>query len=533
MLKNRYIKSILTAASSILPMIVIVVLLSIIKVDTVNGWIAIVPLNNWDYVALTIGSLVMIVGLGLFQVGASTGLAKVGEYMGSSLSKQAHLFVVIIFAFLLGALITCAEPSILIVASQVNIDTFLLIAVIAIGVGIFVVVGVVRIIFHGSLKIWYLFCYFIVFSLLCLISVDDHMRNFLPFIFDAGGITTGSATVPFILALGAGVATVRGGRKATSDSFGLVGMASIGPILSMTILLLANKSGFQPYEVTPFTGFTGFADIGTHILNSLIPSGVSHLGTIIEVVMALAPIVGIFLIYNFIFMKLPINKIKELMLGFLFSFLGLVIFLSGVSAIMSPFGTLVGNAIGTNISNDLIVILICFVIGLVTILCEPAVHVLTAQMVSISDGNIKKSTVVVSLSIGVGIAIGLATIRTIFNFSIMYIVIPGYLLSIILMFVTPDIYTAMAFDAGGTASGPMSVSFVLPMIIGITQTKRHLPPASIEYYTSAFGVVALIALTPIITIQLLGIVHNLGTIKRLRIASGIIEDPADAQIIHF
>ena len=231
-MNNRYLKSILSSAMSVLPMIALVFLLSIIKIE---GNVSLVPMKGFDYLALALGALIMILGLGLFQVGAATGLAKVGEYMGSSLSKQSKLAVVIIFAFLLGALITCAEPSILIVSGQVNIPSYLLIGAIAGGVGIFVVIGVIRIVFHGQLKLWYLFYYFIVFALLCLISIDKDMAQFLPFIFDAGGITTGSATVPFILALGAGIAVVRGGRKATEDSFGLVGMASIGPILSMTI----------------------------------------------------------------------------------------------------------------------------------------------------------------------------------------------------------------------------------------------------------------------------------------------------------
>ena len=527
-MQNRYVKSLLASAMSILPMIAIVFLLSFIPL---NGS-PIVPMEGLNYLALVLGALIMIGGLGLFQVGAATGLAKVGEYMGSSLSKQKNIIIVIIFAFLLGALITCAEPSILIVSGQVNIPTFLLIGVIAAGVGIFVVIGVIRIVFHGSLKVWYLFYYFIVFALLCLISIDKDMAQFLPFIFDAGGITTGSATVPFILALGAGIAIVRGGRKATEDSFGLVGMASIGPILSMVVLLLANRSGFSAYTFEIFHGFNAMSDIGWHLLDALIPTGIDHLGTLVEVLMALIPIIIIFVIYDLIYIKLPSNKIKELGLGFLISYLGLVIFLTGVNSMMSPFGTYVGTYLGV-IDNDWLIVLIAFIIGLVTVLCEPAVHVLTNQISDVSDGHISKKTVLISLSIGVGIAIALATIRTLFDFSILYIIVPGYVLSIMLMFVTPNIYTAMAFDAGGTASGPMSVSFVLPMVIGITFSKTDYGSSSVLYYTRSFGVVALIALTPILTVQVLGIVQSLKTKARLRVMSTDIDDPLDAEIIHF
>ncbi len=528
-MNNRYLKSILTSAMSVLPMIAFVFLLSLIKIE--NN-ISIVPLGGYDYIALTLGAIIMILGLGLFQVGASTGLAKVGEYMGSSLSKQSNIIIVIIFAFLLGALITCAEPSILIVAGQVNIPSLLLIGVIAAGVGLFVVIGVIRIIFHGSLKLWYLLYYFIVFALLCLISIDKDMQQFLPFIFDAGGITTGSATVPFILSLGAGIAIVRGGRKATEDSFGLVGMASIGPILSMVVLLLANRGGFSAYTLNIFAGFNSFGEIFQNIAKALFPTGLNHLGTLIEVLMALVPIIIIFVIYELIFIKLPKKKIGELAIGFLLSYVGLVIFLTGVNSLMAPYGNFVGQNLGI-IKNEWIIIFICFVIGLVTVLCEPAVHVLTNQITEMSDGHIRKRTVLISLSIGVGIAIGLSAIRTIFDFSILYIIVPGYILSIVLMFITPNIYTAMAFDAGGTASGPMSVSFVLPMIIGITYARTDYGESSILYYTRSFGVVALIALTPILTVQILGIVQDLKTKARLRVMSTDIDDPLDAEIIHF
>lgn len=528
-MKNRYLRALISSSLSILPMVLIVLLLSFIKID---GITPLLPMDPGDYIALIIDAFIMIVGLGLFQIGASTGLAKVGEYMGSSLSKQRNLFIVIVFSFLLGALITCAEPSILIVSSQVNVSSALLIGSIAIGVGVFVVVGVVRIIFHGQLKLWYLLYYFIVFMLICLISIDEESRQFLPFIFDSGGITTGSATVPFILALGAGIAAVRGGRKATSDSFGLVGMASIGPIISMTVLLLLNRGGFSAYTVSPFPPFSDIGVVFQRLLNALIPTSLTHLGTLLEVVMALLPIIVIFVIYDRLFLKLPGNKIKELIMGFIFSFIGLVIFLTSVNAIMTPFGSLVGHSLG-NVSNDWIIIGITFIIGLVTVLCEPAVHVLTNQIASISDGSIKKSTVVISLSIGVGVAIALATIRSIFDFNILYIIVPGYTLSIVLMFVCPDIYTAMAFDAGGTASGPMAVSFILPMVIGITYAKSGYPETSPLYYTRAFGVVALIALTPILTIQFLGIAHNIGNAYRLHIAASGVDDPSDAQIIHF
>ncbi len=528
MKNNRILHSILSSALSIVPMMVAVILLSVLPL---NHGASIVSLKSIDYIALLIGAIILIIGLAFFQFGATKGLTQVGNYMGTSLSKQEHLFVVIIFSFVLGALITCAEPSILIVSSQVNINSFLLIGMIALGVGTFVVIGVIRIIVHGMLKVWYLLFYFIAFLLICLIAVDDKLRLFLPFIFDSGGITTGSATVPFILALGAGIATVRG-RNVNEDSFGVVGMASIGPILTMTLLLLFSRGGFEKYSVGLFNSFDDINHIFTNIVRALLPTSEVHLGTLIEVAMAILPILIIFFIYNFIFIKLPKSKIISILVGFVISYIGLVIFLTGISAIMTPFGTLVGVGLGSLDSNALIII-ICFIIGLLTILCEPAVHVLTTQIHEVSDGQIKKRTVLLALSIGVGIAIGLSSIRTLFRFNILWIVVPGYMLSIVLMFAIPNLYTAMAFDAGGTASGPMSVSFVLPMIIGISYSKFHYEAESVVYYTESFGVVSLIALTPILTIQLLGLYQEFVKIHQFNVEKRLVFDPKDNQIIHF
>ena len=530
MIKNSYLKSLLSSTLSVVPMIALVLILSIIPVG--NG-LTIVPLKLFDYISIIIVTVAMIIGLALFQVGATTSLAKVGEYMGSSLSKQRSLFIIIIFAFLLGALITCAEPSILIIATQVNINSLLLIAVIAAGVGIFVVIGVIRIVFHGQLKLWYVLYYFIVFALICIIAIDPESANFLPFIYDAGGVTTGSATVPFILSLGAGIAVVRGGRRATEDSFGLVGMASIGPILSMIILLLINKSGFSDYTFELFEGFKDMNDIGVRLVDALIPTGAAHLGTLIETLMALVPIIVIFVIYELIFIKLPKEEIFRLVNGFIMSYLGLVIFLTGVNSIMTPLGTLVGNNMGLGLSNDWIIILIAFIVGIVTVLCEPAIHVLTQQISDVSDGSIKRSTVLISIALGVGLAIGLGALRAAFDFSIMFIIVPGYIISIVLMFFTPNIFTAMAFDAGGTASGPMSVSFVMPMIIGYTYARTTYGTANVGYYTRSFGVVALIALIPILTIQILGVIQDVKNKSRLKVVYTDIDDPLDAELIHF
>ena len=541
-MKNRYIKSLLTSAISITPVIVIIFIMSLSTLT---------PLTNDDYIMLGIGAVVLIVGLALFQIGASSSLSKVGEYMGASLSKQRRLWIVILFAFLLGTLITCAEPSILIVSTQININRFVLIGAIAAGVGIFVVIGIIRIFIQKSLQIWYLFFYFLTFVLICLLQIDPDNAAYLPFIFDAGGITTGSATVPFILALGAGFATVRGGKRASEDSFGLVGLASVGPILTMAILIILNKSGFSMYEVSP-------APTGTVLdkfASALLPSDGAHLGTLIDVAMALAPIMIIFFVYELIFIKLPGRKVGELMIGFAISYIGLTLFLAGIGASMSPVGLKIGQGLGSKPAY--VIFLIAFAIGLVTILCEPAVHVLTGQIEQISDGRISKKTVLLTLSIGVGLAILLSAIRAYYKFSIMYYILPGYFLSVLLMFVCPSIFSAIAFDSGGTASGPMTVSFVLPMIVGIVSRINGVTPevwntltaeeqkcytdingfyyltSSKQFYSDAFGVVAMVALTPILAIEILGVVLQIKKYMRLRIMRSQAHDESNNRIINF
>ena len=520
-IKNAYLRAIVTASISITPIIILCLVMALSKL---------ISFNAVDYIFLGIGWISLILGLALFSVGCSSGLTRIGEYMGSSLSKQRNILIVILFAFLLGTLITMAEPSILIIAGGVS-ESFkwTLLIGIAVGVGIFVVLGVIRIIVHGSLKVWYIFLYLIVFMLICLIKNG----KYLPFIFDSGGITTGSATVPFILSLGLGIATVRSGKDAHKDSFGLVGMASIGPILTMTIIILVNELsgqiGLGDYDVS---AYQNVGDVSTWnstfiaIKQTIFPHG-SSMGTLIEVLVAMLPIIVIFLVYELIFIKLPLSKILSMIIGFGISYVGLVIFLAAVGSCLSPLGRKIGLALGEQ-SNNLI-IFFAFMLGMVTILCEPAVHVLTKQIEDVSSGTIKRSTILIALALGVGLAVGLAMTRALYNFSVMYYIVPGYLLSIGLMFTSKDLFVAIAFDSGGTASGPVAVSFVLPLTIGVFITK--FPDGDV--YEFAFGLVGLIALTPILAIQLVGVAQKgkeYMAIRRMRLQSF---DENDAQIIHF
>ena len=523
MVKNRHLSAFISSSLSIVPMIAIILILHFTNLARITT-----ETSNSNLWLVLIGMIVLITGLALFQIGASSSLSKVGEYMGTSLSKQKSLFIVILFAFTLGLLITCAEPSIIIVSKQVTIipgpaNAFVLVGGIAIGVGVFVVIGVLRIMHHKPLKLWYVFFYCITFMLISLIAIDPERRKLLPFIFDAGGVTTGSGTVPFILALGAGVATVRGGKNATNDSFGLVGIASIGPIISTALLIMINAN-VPPYELAESADMT----ILMRFVDAFIPSKTGY-GSSVEVLIAIAPVLVIFFIYNALYIKLTKNKVISLLIGFAYAYVGLALFLSATTASMSPIGAIVGQKLA--LQSDITVVVVSFVIGLVTILCEPAVHVLTKQIEDISDGRITKLTVLLTLSLGVGVAICLAAVRAVFKFSILYIVIPGYAIALALSFFSEDIYTAIAFDSGGTASGPMSASFVLPMIIGIVIGRAGGKVDDVYEY--GFGVVALIAMTPIIAIQILGIIQQIKSAQAYSIMRKHVYSNEDAQIINF
>ncbi len=523
----KLLKVIYESALSILPVVVIILFLSLIQLTPLGG--------SWNYVLLAIGTLVLILGLAIFNVGSSRSITKVGEYMGTSLSKQANLWVVILVAFLLGALITCAEPDIMILAELTPFNNWTLIIVISLGVGIFVALGVVRVFKRQSLKWWIIVLYGIVFCF-CLLIDGNSQSQYMPLIFDSSGATTGSATVPFLLSLGSGVAMARAGKKAKEESFGLIAIASVGPIISMTIMFLLNTSDVTgTYELGAQT-LSNDTSMFTSFFTNLVPTiqnGVmTEYGTLLEVAVALVPILVVFLVYQSIFIKLPKNEILRILLGFLCAYIGLVLFLDAVNVVMMPVGILIGQELGTQ--HEAIIILVFFCVGLVTILCEPAIHALTKQIEAISDGGIKKSSVLITLSLGVGCAVGLSAIRAIYDFSIAYYIVPGFVIAIALSFFCPPLFSALAFDSGGVASGPMSVSFLLPLNIGMTAAYNNTDLEDLQksyVLQRCFGTVALVALTPIIAIQILGIVIDYK--KRHREYLFAKHLYSDNEVIHF
>lgn len=517
--RSNFLRVGLESTLSILPIVVCIIVLSLTGVS---------PLKKWDYILLGISAVILIAGMSIFNIGSYKSLVKVGEHMGASLSKQNNLFIVVIVAVLLGALVTCAEPSIMLLSEQTPMPAWLLILAISLGAGIFIALGIIRVIFHRSLKTWLIGLYGLIFAMMLLVKND----SFLPLIFDSSSATTGAATVPFLLSLGAGVATVRGGRNAKNDSFGLIAVASIGPLFTLTLLAIFSSAGLTDYSGMTVT--MNDANIWNKYLREMLPtiteSGkISSYGTLIQVAMALIPILIIFYIYQAAYIKLPRRELSRIAFGFLYTYIGLVLFLTATQATMLPIGEYIGTSLGTK--GPRIITIVCFVIGFVEIFCEPAIAVLTRQIEDISDGGISRKSVLITLSVGVGIAVALSGIRAYFGFSILYYVVPGYIIALALTYVTPPLYSAIAFDSGCVSTGPMTTSFILPMIIGITTT---LPGVlSSDVVGRSFGVVGTITMTSLIAIEVLGFVEK---IRVKNTAKHFYQNPFpedDSEVIHF
>lgn len=475
------------AAVSILPITFIILALNwgIQLISYING-ITIDLLGIKETLIFIFGSLMLITGMGLFTLGADISLSQMGAHIGSGLVKSKKLWLLIICALVLGILITLAEPDLNVLASQVPFNPWSLKFMIAAGVGIFLCIALIKNIFQASLKKVLLVCYLIVGALLCVLCVTGKSA-FLGVSFDSGGVTTGPVTVPFMMSLGVGVSAVVSRNDKHDDGFGMVALCSIGPIMAVLILSLFYKDGGLEYPM-PGGELSDLSIYFTHILD--------YVG---EVALALLPIIVFFLLFNIFMLRLNKHQLRRIIIGIVYTFLGLVLFLTSVNAGFLSVGTMLGKILGEYASWALIPV--GFVLGLVTVIAEPAIHTLNKQVEEISGGAVSKKSMLIALALGVGTAIALSLIRIICDFSIIYYLIPGYTIALVLMKFVPDIYTSIAFDSGGVASGPMTAGFVLPFAIGAC----YMLHGESSIIAGAFGVISLVALTPLIAIQCLGL----------------------------
>ena len=493
--------------------------------------ITVAPIGTDTLIKFIVGGIFVTIGLAIFLLGVDIGILPIGERSGAALTSKRSLPLLLAAAFFIGFMITIAEPDVQVLADQVRginpaVSKWGLILMIAAGVGLFVTLGILRTVLSIPLRLILIIGYIVVFALAFLTPSD-----FQGVSFDSGGATTGPMTVPFIMSLGLGVAAVRSKDSAdksslsSDDSFGLTGIASIGPVFAVCLygILLAHfPTAHAAARAMAETAHEGASGIGVFI--ALIPEMIN------EVLSALAPLVFMAILFQVTLLKLPPFQVIRMVRGLIFSFVGLVIFLTGAQGGFMPAGTKLGEVLGQlaisgnkhlmifneggavttsfvipGVIQVILLILVGCIFGAVVVCAEPAVWVLTDQVESISGGTIKRKVMLAALSIGVAISIGISMARVLFGFSLWYILVPGYAISLLLTFFCPKLFTGIAFDSGGVASGPMTSTFVLSFTLGASAASGGNPAVD------AFGVISLVAMTPLIAIQVLGIVFNIKT----------------------
>ncbi len=477
---------------AVLPITIIVLLLSM----------SIAPLTPATMILFLFGAAMLILGMGFFTLGADMAMIPMGEGIGAQMSKVKKIIIPLAICFVLGFVITIAEPDLQVLAEQVpSIDNMILILTVAAGVGFFLVIAELRMLLRIPLSYTLVFFYSIIFILSYFAP-----NGFVAVSFDSGGVTTGPITVPFILALGIGMAAVRSDKNSRNDSFGLIALCSIGPILAVLLLGIVYKpqeAGYTPISLSELSTTKAVAEEFIEAIPIYMK----------EVALALVPIAILFFIFQLISKRFHHRQLIRIISGFIYTYIGLVLFLTGVNVGFMPAGQYIGSQIAGS-GNKWWLLPIGMVIGYFIVRAEPAVQVLTKQVEEITDGSISQKAIGHSLSIGIAVSVGLAMLRILTGLNIMWFLIPGYTVSLIMTFFVPQIFTGIAFDSGGVASGPMTATFLLPLAMGACQAVGG------NIMTDAFGIVAMVAMTPLFTIQMLGLttkIRNLIESRQTRV----------------
>ena len=478
--QTRFAEKLKEALTAVSPTIGIVLLLSF----------TIAPIPPSILLLLLFGAVLLIIGMMFFTLGAELAMTPVGEKIGTRIANSRNLGIVLLLCFLLGFIITISEPDLQVLAEQVpSVPNAVLILAVAVGVGFFLMIAMLRMLFSISLRSLLILFYFLVFVLAFFVQDD-----FLAVAFDSGGVTTGPMTVPFIMALGVGFAAVRSDKHAEDDSFGLVSLCSIGPILAVLLLGLLYHPESTGYAGSEIPVIRDSVELWRYFAAGL-PKYIE------EIAVSLLPIILFFAVFQMISLKMRGRPLKKIVIGMVYTYVGLVLFLTGVNVGFMPAGNYLGAMIA-GLSYRWVLIPIGMVIGYFIVKAEPAVYVLKEQVEEITSGAISGEAMGLSLSLGVSVSIGLAMIRVLTGISIFWFILPGYLIALALSFFVPKIFTAIAFDSGGVASGPMTATFLLPFAMGACEAVGG------NIVQDAFGVVAMVAMTPLITIQIMGAVYK-------------------------
>lgn len=490
---------------SILPIALVVIILTSIFV----------PNSGWSIFCFSICSLLLILGICLFNIGIDNSLLRMGGYVGSHLSKTKKIFLMVICSLFIGIIVTIAEPDLLVLANQVPwINRWVFIISIGVSVGVCLVVAVLRIFLKVKLQYILAVCYGIILILMFFVP-----KTFLPLAFDASGVTTGPISVPFIMSFGLGIAAVRSGESNKDDGFGLIALCSIGPIVALMILGVVYGSSIDTsVGITSYETLASASAAGKMI-------GLELLASFKEVLIVLAPIVVFFLIYQIFALKYPWKSMLRLGIGVVITYFGIVLFFTGVNAGYLQLANILAVNIATK--NEILLIPICLIFGLFIAVAEPAVHVLNRQVEDISSGAIKKRSMLLSLSIGLSLAVVLSVIRIIFEINIIYFYFPVLLCCIVLSFFVPNQISSIAFDSGGVASGALSSSFILPFMQGVCLTLGR------DSMIFGFGTIGLIILMPILVVQLMGLKILINNKKLTKFHKHLDAEEGEVLIIEF
>ena len=490
-------EKLLEALQAVLPIVAIVLVLCF----------SIAPVSPSILLCFLLGAAMIIVGIMFFTLGAEMSMSPMGERVGAVLTRSRSVPLIIGVGFALGFLITISEPDLQVLANQVpSIPNMTLILSVAAGVGFFLVVAFLRMLLGIALPKLLVVFYGLIFVLAAFVP-----KEFLAVAFDSGGVTTGPITVPFIMALGVGVAAIRSDRHAANDSFGLVALCSVGPILAVLLLGILFRASDSAY-VPPILPDVGDSVELWQLFHVSLPTYFKEIAT------SLLPIVLMFGVFQLVALKLDRRTLGRIGVGLAYTYIGLVFFLTGANVGFMPAGNYLGQVLAGQTFRWLLVP-IGMLIGYFIVKAEPAVYVLNKQVEEVTDGAISAGTMGAALSAGVSLSVGLAMVRVLTGISILWFLIPGYAFAIGISFVVPKLYTAIAFDAGGVASGPMTATFLLPLAQGACAAVGG------SIVTDAFGVVAMVAMTPLITVQLMGLMAQLKQ-RRVRSAQPVHTTPA-------
>ncbi len=503
-LKTKVYESI----AAVLPITLIVLVLSV----------TVTPLAPSSLVLFLFGAFMLIIGMGFFTLGADMAMIPMGEGVGIQISKNKKILISLLLCFVLGALITVAEPDLQVLANQVPaIPNLTLIATVAIGVGIFLAVSEFRMLFKIPLSYTLIFFY----GVLVILSIFAP-ADFIPVSFDSGGVTTGPITVPFIMALGIGMASVRSDKNSNSDSFGLIALCSIGPIMSVLLLGIFYEPSGATYTVTELGELLTTKAVAKEFMTAF-PVYMK------EVAVSLLPIILLFVIFQLISRRFHHHQVIRICIGLVYAYFGLVLFLTGVNVGFMPVGEHIGKSLASG-DKKFLLIPVGMLIGYFIVKAEPAVQVLTKQVEEVSNGSITENAISTTLSISIAVSVGLAMVRILTGISIMWFLIPGYLIALTLTFFVPQMFTGIAFDSGGVASGPMTATFLLPLAMGACEAVGG------NILTDAFGIVAMVAMTPLCAIQILGLIGKIkikNAKKKVENVVVIDDTPIEDCIIYF